>query len=85
MAGLPFIGLVVGRAAQLAAAGALLGVVAALVAARSLRALLYGVSPSDPLTYTAVVLLFVVIAALASYAPALRATRVDPVNAMRAD
>lgn len=79
------IGLVVGRAARLAAAGAILGIVAALVTTRSLRALLYGVSASDPLTYASVAALFVVIAVLASYAPALRATRVDPVRTLRAE
>jgi putative ABC transport system permease protein len=79
------IGLVVGRATRLAAIGGIIGVVAAFFATRSLGALLYGVSASDPLTYVTVPLVFLVVALAASYAPALRATRVDPVNALRAD
>jgi putative ABC transport system permease protein len=79
------IGLVVGRAARLAAIGGIIGVVAAFFATRSLGTLLYGVSASDPVTYVTVPLAFLVVALAASYAPALRATRVDPVNALRAD
>lgn len=77
--------LVLKRALALAAIGSLAGMVAALVAIRSLGALLYGVSATDPLTFTAVPLLFMMVAALASYAPARRATRVDPVRALRAE
>jgi putative ABC transport system permease protein len=79
------IGLVVGRAARLAAIGGIIGVIAAFFATRSLGALLYGVSASDPLTFVTVPLLFLVVALAASYAPARRATRVDPVSALRAD
>jgi predicted permease len=79
------IALVVGRAAALAALGAALGIIAALLATRSLAGLLYGVSATDPLTYLLVPMLFLAIAMLASYAPARRATRIDPVRALRAD
>ncbi len=79
------IGLVVGRATRLAASGALLGIVAAFFAMRGLGTLLYGVSATDPLTFIAVPLLFLVIAVVASYAPAYRATRIDPVRALRAE
>ena len=79
------IGLVVGRAARLAALGALIGVTAALFTTRSLSALLYGVSATDPVTFVAVPLLFLAIAVVASYAPAYRATRVDPVRALRTE
>ena len=79
------IGLVVGRAARMAGIGALIGIVAAVFAARSLGSLLFGVSATDPLTFVGVPLVFLGIAVLASYAPAYRATRVDPVRALRAD
>lgn len=79
------LGLVVARAAKLASIGALVGLAAAFFATRSLRALLYGVSATDPLTFVGVPLLFVLVAVGASYAPALRATRVDPVRALRSD
>jgi putative ABC transport system permease protein len=77
--------LVVGRAAKLALAGAVVGLLAALASTRSLGALLYGISATDPLTFVAVPLLFVIVAMLASYAPAIRATRADPVRALRSD
>jgi putative ABC transport system permease protein len=79
------IGLVVGRAAKLALVGAVVGIVAALFATRSLGSLLYGISATDPVTFLLVPVLFLVVAVLASYAPARRATRVDPVRALRAD
>jgi predicted permease len=79
------IGLVVGRAARLAAVGVMVGIVAALLATRWLSTLLYDVSPTDPMTFVAVPLLFLLVAVVASYAPARRATRIDPVRALRAD
>jgi putative ABC transport system permease protein len=79
------IALVVGRATNLALAGAVVGLFTAAFATRSLGTLLYGVSATDPLTFIAVPVLFLGVAVLASYAPALRATRADPVRALRAD
>ncbi|HKN68416.1 MAG TPA: ABC transporter permease [Gemmatimonadaceae bacterium] len=79
------IGLVVGRAARLAALGALVGIVAALFTTRWLAGLLYGISATDPLTFAMVPLGFLAIAVLASYVPAHRATRIDPVRALRAE
>ncbi len=79
------VGLVVGRAARLAVAGTIVGIAAALVATRFLRDWLYGVSPTDPVTFSVVPLLFLGVAVLASYAPARRATRADPAAALRAD
>jgi putative ABC transport system permease protein len=79
------IGLVVGRAARLAALGAGLGILGALVATRWLGGLLYGVSATDPLTFVIVPVGFLAIAILASYVPAHRATRIDPVRALRAE
>jgi putative ABC transport system permease protein len=79
------LGLVVGRAARLAGIGAVIGLIAAAFATRSLGSILYGVSSTDPLTFVLVPLLFVLVAVIASYAPARRATRVDPVRALRSD
>ena len=79
------IGLVVGRAARLALVGVAVGLIAALFATQWLGALLYEVSARDPLTFVAVPLLFLLVAVLASYAPARRATRIDPVRALRAE
>jgi putative ABC transport system permease protein len=68
---------------RLAAAGAAIGVAGALLATRSLRQWLYGVSATDPLTFVVVPLLFLAVALLASSAPALRATRADPASTLR--
>jgi ABC-type antimicrobial peptide transport system permease subunit len=61
------------------------GVVVALFAARVLRTLLFGVTPIDPLTFAIVPPALLVVAALACYVPALRAVRLDPTRALRAD
>jgi predicted permease len=68
-----------------AALGAALGALAGLGAGRVLSSLLYGVSPRDPLVLLAAVLVPVVVAAVASYLPARRASRVDPMIALRAE
>jgi len=77
--------LVVLRAAKLATVGAAVGVVAAFLATRTLSSLLFGVSARDPITFAAVPLVFLVVAIVASSAPAWRATRVNPVRALRED
>jgi ABC-type antimicrobial peptide transport system permease subunit len=64
-------------------AGLVLGLGAAIVVARLTGSLLYGVGPADPLTFGAGSLLLVGAALLASYLPARRATRVDPLVALR--
>ena len=76
-------GLVLRRAAWLAGIGAAVGLVGAMAATRSLRQWLYGVSPTDPLTFLSVPIVFLAVAALASSAPALRATRADPASTLR--
>ncbi len=75
--------LVIGQGLKLALSGLAIGIPAALALTRVIRALLYGVSPTDPLTFGAVALLLVVIALLASWLPARRAAQVDPMVALR--
>ena len=77
--------LIVGSGLGLAAAGILIGIPAAFVLTRLLGGLLSGVTATDPLTYASVVLLLSASALLASYLPARRATRVNPLTALRAD
>jgi putative ABC transport system permease protein len=79
------IGMVVRRGAVMAAMGAAAGVVAAVWATKPLASLLYGVSATDPVTFASVPIAFLLVALLASLVPARRATRVDPVKALRAD
>jgi predicted permease len=75
--------LVVGQGLKLALAGLVLGIVVALALTRQLSSLLFGVSAYDPLTYAGVVLILAIVAFLACYIPAQRATRVDPLVALR--
>jgi predicted permease len=70
---------------RLAAAGIALGLAAALVLARLIAALLYETSTSDPFTYAGTALLLAAVAAVAGLIPATRASRVDPMTALRAD
>ncbi|HVS14143.1 MAG TPA: ADOP family duplicated permease [Thermoanaerobaculia bacterium] len=69
----------------LVGAGSLLGAGIALLAARSIRSLLYGVEPADPASYVVVVLAMLLVAAAASWGPARRASRVPPTEALRAE
>ena len=75
--------LVMGQGARMALIGVSIGVAVALAATRFLAGLLYGVQPSDPMTFTVVSALLAGVALLASYLPARRATRVDPMVALR--
>jgi predicted permease len=77
--------LVVGEALKLAFSGAFLGILAAALAARFLRSLLFGVGPFDPGSYASMAGLLLLVALLASYLPARRALSVDPASALRAD
>ncbi|HET8657122.1 MAG TPA: ABC transporter permease [Longimicrobiaceae bacterium] len=77
--------MVTGEGARAIAVGVVIGIVGALVTARILQGRLFGVSFFDPTTYVAVVLALVACGWLASWIPARRATRVDPVVALRAD
>jgi putative ABC transport system permease protein len=75
--------MIVGQGLRLTLVGLLLGGVGALGATRLLGGLLYGVRPADPPTFAAVCGLLLAIALLACWAPARRATRVDPMIALR--
>ncbi|HEV8318827.1 MAG TPA: ABC transporter permease [Vicinamibacterales bacterium] len=75
--------LVVGRGMRLAALGLVAGVLGALAATRVLSRLLYGVGPTDPLTFGIVAVALAAVAFLACYVPARRATCVDPLIALR--
>jgi len=78
-------GLVLGDGARRTLAGVLLGTAGAVAGTRALAGLLYGVTVGDPITFAGVVLLVAAVALLASYLPARRAVRIDPVEALRAD
>ena len=77
--------LILGQSMKLTLGGAALGLAGALVSSRVLESMLYGVTATDPVTFTAVSALLMAVAGLAGYLPARRAARVDPVIAMRAD
>jgi ABC-type antimicrobial peptide transport system permease subunit len=77
--------MVVGEGVRMAGVGVAIGLVASLVAARSLGALVFGVSTADPLVFGGVALLLLASAAGASYLPARRAARADPLTALRSD
>ncbi len=77
------LGLVLRRAATLAAVGIAIGLAGAMGFTRYLETLLFGLTPLDPATYVVVVLVFISVALIASYVPARRAARVDPLVALR--
>lgn len=76
-------GMIVGQSARLVVPGVLLGLAGAILTTRILRALLFEVSPTDPVTLAGVSLLLIGVAVLAAYLPARRAARVDPMIALR--
>jgi|SRR5579862_4349500 len=75
----------IAEGARLAVIGILCGMAAALGVMRLMGSLLFGVKPIDPLTYGAVAIALGAAAVMASYIPAMRVTKVDPVEALRAE
>ncbi|MBI4473101.1 MAG: ABC transporter permease [Acidobacteria bacterium] len=75
--------LIVGKAMMLAVIGILIGLAAAFGVTRFARAFLFGVTPTDPLTFAAVAAILAVVALVSSYIPARRAAKMDPLAALR--
>jgi ABC-type antimicrobial peptide transport system permease subunit len=78
-------GMVVGDGFRVAGIGIVMGTVAAAALTRALRSLFFGMNPGDTRLLVSVPLVLIVIAVLASYLPARRATKVDPMVALRAE
>jgi putative ABC transport system permease protein len=76
-------GLVLGEGLRMALAGVVIGLAGAWGLTRFMASLLYGVRPTDPLTFSSVPLFLVLVTLLACYMPARRATKVDPMVALR--
>jgi putative ABC transport system permease protein len=79
------VGMVLREGVKLAAIGLVLGLAGSLVLTRTLASLLFGVSATDPITFGGVAVLLAGVAVAACYIPARRATRVDPMNALRCE
>ena len=77
--------MVMSQAAKLMVAGVAIGLVAAALASRLLRAQLFEVAPTDTTTYLVVAIVLMAVSLLASWIPARRASRIDPMTALRQD
>jgi ABC-type antimicrobial peptide transport system permease subunit len=77
--------LVMKQGITLACAGVLIGLCGAFALTRLMETLLYGISPTDPLTFVVIALLLVIVSLLACWIPARRATKVDPMIALRCE
>jgi ABC-type antimicrobial peptide transport system permease subunit len=77
--------LVLGQGAGLAAAGITLGLIIAAGSTRVVQSMLFGVSPTDGVTFAVIAVVLLLVALAASAAPAWRASRVDPIRALRAE
>jgi putative ABC transport system permease protein len=79
------LGLVLRAAARMVGIGAAIGLLAAALLSQSISAFLFGVQPLDPVTFVSVAALLLFTAAVAALVPAMRAARVDPVQAFRTE
>jgi putative ABC transport system permease protein len=79
------IGLVLRQSLMLTAAGIVLGIAGATALVRYLEGMLFGLTPLDPTTWAGVAVLFAIVASVAAYVPARRATAIDPLQALRAE
>lgn len=77
--------LVLGHGLKMAIAGVVAGLIAAFALTRLMSTMLFGVGPTDPATFAIIVLVLMVVALLACYLPARRATKIDPLSALRAE
>ena len=75
--------LILGEGLKLVLAGAALGIVLALMAARFISTMIYGISATDPMIFLSVITLLISVSLAACYVPARRAMRVDPMVALR--
>jgi len=74
---------VIGKTIRLALIGIVAGTAASVVAAKGIAALLFGTAPTDPATFAGVIVVLTAVALLAGYLPARRASRIDPMVALR--
>jgi ABC-type antimicrobial peptide transport system permease subunit len=77
--------MILGQGLRLAIAGVVVGLLGAFALTRLLKGLLFGISASDPLSFGAIALLLIAVALLACWIPARRATKVDPLEALRSE
>jgi ABC-type antimicrobial peptide transport system permease subunit len=78
-------GRILNQTLRLAVIGLLVGTVLSVLMTQTLRGMLFGVTPGDPVTFAAMIIVLIGVALTAGYVPALRASRIDPMVALRAD
>jgi ABC-type antimicrobial peptide transport system permease subunit len=76
---------VMGKTLQLALVGIVVGVAASFVVARTIASLLFATAPTDPATFVGMIVLLGLVALFAGYIPARRASRIDPMDALRSN